>query len=91
MTNLINRIMPIIYGMTKNEENYGSLSPSLRKFLSLNEKKRDEAYGKNKAKYYQRTVNTVQESFRDAVIAYNRLPPEYSRKIDLNVGGLFRR
>jgi len=47
MTNLINRILLIIYGMTKSEENYGSLSPSLRKFLNMNEKKRDEAYGKN--------------------------------------------
>jgi len=72
--------------MTKYEEHYGSLSPALETFLEMTEKKRNEVYGKNKAKNYQRVVLNVQESFSHAVFAYGRLPPEYSKKIDLNMG-----
>jgi len=72
--------------MTKSEEKYGSLTKSLEKFIVMNPGEREKAYGKNKAKLYERVVKNVEESFYDAVLAYNRLPPEYSRKIDLNMG-----
>lgn len=73
--------------MTKTIEKYGSLSKSLKNFLELpNDEAREKVYGKNKAKLYERIVKNVQESFVDAVLAYNRLPPEHSRKIDLNQG-----
>ena len=72
--------------MTENEVKYGCLSKSLENFLLMYEKERDEKYGKGKAKYYQRIVLEVQDSFRDIVLAYARLPPEYSRKINLRLG-----
>ena len=72
--------------MTDSDIKYGCLSKSLENFLLMNKEKRDKIYGKGKAKYYQRIVRNVEESFRDAVIAYNYLPPEYSRKINLNTG-----
>jgi len=73
--------------MAKTIEKYGSLTKSLENFLLLSsDKKREKVYGKNKAKLYERIVKNVQESFVDAVLAYNLLPPEYSRKINLNLG-----
>ena len=73
--------------MTKTIEKYGSLSKSLKNFLLLpNDEAREKVYGKNKAKLYERIVKNVQESFVDAVLAYHRLPPEHSRKINLNLG-----
>lgn len=72
--------------MTENEIKYGCLSKSLENFLLLSEKERDQKYGKKKYKYYQRIVNEVQDSFRDIVLSYARLPPEYSKKIDLRLG-----
>ena len=72
--------------MTKTIEKYGCLSKSLKNFLLLSNDKREKVYGKNKAKLYERIVKNVQESFVDAVLAYNRLPPEHSRKINLNLG-----
>lgn len=73
--------------MTKTIEKYGSLTKSLENFLELpNDKEREKMYGKNKAKLYERIVKNVQESFVHAVLAYHRLPPEYSRKINLNLG-----
>lgn len=72
--------------MTENEIKYGCLSKSLVDFLKMNEKDREKKYGKGKAKYYQRIVKEVQESFSDISLAYGSLPPEYSRKIDLRLG-----
>lgn len=72
--------------MTKNEVKYGCLSKALENFLLLSPNEREKKYGKGKAKYYQRIVNEVQESFRDIVLAYARLPPEYSKKINLRLG-----
>jgi len=72
--------------MTKTEAKYGSLSKTLDKFLDMNAEEREKNYGKNKAKLYERVVKNVQESFNDAVFAYNRLPSQYTQKIDLNMG-----
>lgn len=72
--------------MTKNELKYGSLPKSLKKFLLMRKKEREETYGKGKAKYYQRTIEYIQESLYSITLAYGRLPSEYSRKIDLRLG-----
>ena len=72
--------------MTKNDIKYGCLSKSLEDFLMLYPADREKKYGKGKAKYYQRIVLEINDSFRDVVLAYHRLPPEYSKKIDLRLG-----
>ena len=72
--------------MTESNIKYGCLSKSLEDFLELGKDDREEKYGKGKAKYYQRIVLEVNDSFRDVVLAYHRLPPEYSNKINLRLG-----
>jgi len=72
--------------MTEKDIKYGCLSKSLEDFLLLNPGDREKKYGKGKAKYYQRIIQEVDDSFRDVVLAYHRLPPEYSNKINLRLG-----
>ena len=72
--------------MTEKDIKYGCLSKSLESFLELSPNDREKKYGKGKTKYYQRIVLEVNDSFRDVVLAYHRLPSEYSNKIDLRLG-----
>ena len=67
--------------MTESEGKFGCLSKSLDYFLSLNETKRRKKYGNNQAKYYERIVKSIDESFKDHNNAIIRLPPEYAKKI----------
>ena len=69
--------------MTKNEPKYGCLSKSLVKFLSIRDhEKRKKLYGSKTAKYYERVVKSVNESFDDQLKAFTNLPDEYRKKID---------
>jgi len=72
--------------MTEKDIKYGCLSKSLESFLELSPNDREKKYGKGKAKYYQRIVKEVNDSFRDVVLAYHRLPPDYSKNINLRLG-----
>ena len=69
--------------MTENDIKYGCLSKSLVNFLEMHEDDRKKKYRKGEAKYYQRIVKSVEGSFRDIILAYSRLPSNYSRKINL--------
>ena len=71
--------------MTKNTFKLGCLSSSLVKFLNLTEKERKERYGKSTAKYYQRVIDSLKASFDDHLFAYNKLPNDYAKKIDLKM------
>jgi len=67
--------------MTESEGKFGCLSKSLDNFLSLSEEKRREKYGNNQAKYYERIVKSINESFDDHDRAILKLPKDYLNKI----------
>jgi len=70
----------------KKDAKLGSLSKSLISFLSYdNHTKRKKKYGKKTAKYYERVIDNVNESFKDALtLIRSRLPDEYKEKINFN-------
>ena len=71
---------------SQKKRRLGCFSNSEYDFLILNSTQKEEKYGKGKAKYYQRILESVQESFVDIATAYNYLPKQYSKKIDLSMG-----
>ncbi|OLE40887.1 MAG: hypothetical protein AUF74_00075 [Thaumarchaeota archaeon 13_1_20CM_2_38_5] len=66
----------------KKEARAGCFTESMMRFLNIPMEKRKEVYGKNTAKYYERVVKSIKESFGDHRLALGRLPPEYLKKID---------
>jgi len=63
---------------------YGCLSKSLRKFLSINsDEERKEEYGNvTAAKYYERVVKCVNGSFKDHKLVVLKLPKDHQKKIN---------
>ena len=67
----------------KKQVRDGCLSKSLEDFLYLNEEKRFKKYGYDVNKYYQRVVNNVNRAVSDLTFAYEKLPSEQRKKIQL--------
>ena len=70
--------------MTKKKENYGCLTESMKKFLSMPEQERVKNYSKNGiSKMYERIRKNIEASFLDAQFAFGYLPKKQKEKIDL--------
>ena len=67
--------------MTETQATHGCLPKSLAAFLLMTDKERKSKYGRNVAKYYERVVKSINDSFVDHKLALSHLPPEYRRKI----------
>lgn len=69
--------------MTQKREKFGCLSKSLEDFLYMTEDERFEKHRYDVNKYYQRIVKNVEHAISDLTFAYEKLPDEQKKKIDL--------
>jgi len=67
--------------MTEKELQHGCLSKSLVSFLQMSDDEKKAKYGRNVAKYYERILKSINNSFTDHKLALSLLPLEYRAKI----------
>lgn len=68
---------------SKKPETFGLLTKSLINFLYMQEEKRRKKYGNDVNKYYERIVKNVNHAIGDVIFAYENLPEEQRKKVDL--------
>jgi len=69
--------------MTEKRERFGCISKSLEDFLDMTEDERFEKHKYDVNKYYQRVIKNVNRAVWDLTFAYEKLPTEQRKKIDL--------